>query len=84
MMHDVLLQGGAYLKHLSAFVAFKLLDVGVVELTMLPQVCLLAKAQAASFTYERLLSSVRSHVRRKYLSGRKFLFAEFAFEAKDV
>ena len=57
MMHDVLLQGGAYLKHLSAFVAFKLLDVGVVELTMLPQVCLLAKAQAASFTYERLLSS---------------------------
>lgn len=63
VMHHVLFQGGSDLEHLATLVTLELLDIGVVELTVLSQVALLAEAQPTIFTNERLLSGMGSHVR---------------------
>jgi hypothetical protein len=62
-MHHVLFQCGSDLEHLATLVTLKLLDIGVVELTVLPQVALLAEAQPTIFANERLLSGMGSHMR---------------------
>jgi len=84
MMHHVLLERGSNLEHLSALVALELLDVRVVQLAVLPQIALLAKAEAAGFTNEGLLSGMGPHVRREDLPGGELLFAKFTLETQDV
>ena len=84
VVHHVLLEGGSNLEHLSTLVALELLDVGVVQLAVLPQIALLAEAQAASLADEGLLSRVGPHVRGEDLPGSKLLFAKLALETEHV
>ena len=83
-MHHVLLESGSNLEHFTTLVALELLDVSVVQLTVLPQVALLAEAQAAGLANEGLLSRVGPHVRGEDLSRRELLFAKLAFETENV
>jgi len=83
-MHFVLFERCPHFEELTALVALELFYVCVVQLSVLPQVTLLAKAQAASLANKRLFSRVSSHVCSKDLSSCKLLLAKLTLEPEDM